>query len=164
MVATAAVAILSTFGGVSSATASTTSPLSIRIVLHATTATAGRALHGTAVLTNSSSKSIRVNTWECDQWLFVGLANKSAPYNPVVATAACSATVSLKPGVNLFPITVSTKYQVCEMSGAPATGDTPQCTKSGMPSLPKGTYRVAVITNGLPKGTSISARIRVTLS
>ena len=88
------------------------------------------------------------------------LANKKVPYRPVVLTASCSAAITLKPGVTRFPITVSTMYQSCEMSG---TG-LPRCAKTGEPALPKGTYRVAVITNGFPKGTSYTSRLRVVLT
>lgn len=158
MVAFTAVAFLAISWGVTSLSAASKSPISIRVSLDTSTTRAGHPIHGTAILTNSSSKSILVRTWECDEWLFEGLANKNVPYQPVVPLASCSPTIKLKPGVNRFPITVSTSYQVCQTRG------TPRCTKSGMPSLPKGTYHIAVITNGLPKGTSYSDQIRITLS
>jgi hypothetical protein len=153
---------ISMSAGASSAT--TKSPLSIRVDLTTTSIRAGHTVYGVALVTNSSSKSIRVQTWECDQWLLVGLANKDVPYDPAVAISACSDAIILEPGVNRVPITVSTMYQEC--AGGPPTGkkiDIPWCPKTGMPALPKGTYHVVVITNGIPKIASYS-RVRVTIS
>jgi hypothetical protein len=159
VVAAATFALVSIVTMVSSAGATTKSPVTIRVDLNVTSIRSGHPIHGTALLTNTSDKTIPIQTWECDEWLFVGLSNKDVPYDPAVPVASCSPTIDLKPGVNRFPITVSTDYQSCEMSG---TG-LPKCPKVGPPLLPKGTYHVDVLTNGLPKGTSFTQRIRVTL-
>jgi hypothetical protein len=122
--------------------------------LNVATSRAGHPIHGTAILTNASSKTILVEACAEDGWLFVGLANKNVPYDPAVATVACNATIKLKPGANRFAIAVSTDYDVCTNSGG-----VPACGR-----LPSGTYHVAVTTLGLPKGTTFGAHIRVTLT
>jgi hypothetical protein len=164
VIAAAMVMLLSLSGAVVSASAATKTPVSIRVTLNTTTVHAGHVIHGTAILTNASSKSILVQTWECDQWLFVGLANNQITYDPAVPTSACAHSITLKPGPNRVPITVSTKYQVCGGGTQKGTIAVPHCTKSGMPALPKGTYRVVVITNGEPTLTPYASRVRITLS
>ena len=144
--------VLTVMAGASVAGATTRSPVSIRVNLDATTATAGHPIRGTAILTNSSGKTILVEACASDGWLFVGLTNKNIPYDPAVAAVACNATVKLEPGANRFVIEVSTDYQVCTMTGSPRCG-----------KLPDGTYHTAIETQGLPSGTHHSASIRVTL-
>jgi hypothetical protein len=151
---TAALLVLSLIGSASVANASGTSPVSIRVHLNVTTVRGGRPIHGTAILTNASPKTILVEACAYDGWLFVGLTNKSVPFDPAVAAVACNATIKLKPGANRFPIAVSTDYGVCYENGG-----TPACGR-----LPSGTYHVAVTTLGLPKGTSFESHIRVTLT
>jgi hypothetical protein len=160
VVVLATLAIIAT-ASTSSATIKT--PVSVQVQLNTTTIRAGHSIHGTAILTNASSTSIFVQGWDCGKWLFIGLANKNVAYDPAVATSACSNSVTLKPGANRVPITVSTQYQVCAGAG-PGTREVPRCTKVGMPALPKGTYHVVVITNGLSEFASYSAQLRVTIS
>jgi hypothetical protein len=138
----------------SGASALVKSPVSIQVHLDATTVRAGHTIHGTATLSNASSKTILVEACAYNGWLFVGLTNKNVPYDPAVSTVACNATVGLKPGANRFAISVSTDYDVCS-----GNGGTPRCGR-----LPSGTYHVAVTTLGLPKGTSFGSHIRVTLT
>jgi len=138
----------------SAATASGKSPVSIRVHLNVTTVRGGRPIHGTAILTNASPKTILVEACAYDGWLFVGLTNKNVTFDPAVAAVACNATIKLKPGTNRFPIAVSTDYGVCYENGG-----TPACGR-----LPSGTYHVAVVTQGLPKGTSFESHLRVTLT
>jgi hypothetical protein len=164
VIAAAALILVPFIAGVTSANATSALPVSIRIVLNVTTITPGHDIHGSAILTNASSKSIQVSTWECDQWLFVGLANRHVSYDPAVPTAACTQNFELKPGANRVAITVSTKYQVCAGAGAPSPGGPPRCTRSGMPSLPKGKYHIVVLTNGFPKVAQYSSRLRVTIT
>jgi hypothetical protein len=152
------IAVLSIVAGIASAGASVLPPLSIRVVLNVTTIATGHNIRGTAIITNSTSKVIVVQTWECDQWLYVGLANRHVKYQPTILLSGCAASIDLMPGANRLPITVSTKYQSCEVRG------TPRCTKSGMPSLPVGRYHIAVITNGVPMISYKSGRLRVTLT
>jgi hypothetical protein len=151
---TVAFLFVSAFSPAAVASASGKSPVSIQVHLDATTVRAGHPIHGTATLSNASSKTILVEACAYDGWLFVGLTNKNVPYDPAVAAVACNATVKLKPGANRFAIEVSTDYDVCS-----GNGGTPPCGR-----LPSGTYHVAVTTLGLPKGTSFGSHIRVTLT
>jgi hypothetical protein len=151
---TVAFLVVSVCSFASGASAFVKSPVSIQVHLDATTVRAGHTIHGTATLSNASSKTILVEACAYNGWLFVGLANKNIQYDPAVTTVACNATVKLKPGANRFAISVSTDYDVCSESGG-----TPRCG-----SLPLGTYHVAVTTLGLPKGTSFGTHIRVTLT
>jgi len=152
------VALLTIVWGFTSADAATKSPLSIQIDLNVSTIATGHSIHGIAIIMNASSKAVEVQTWECDQWLYVGLAKKDVPYQPTFRLSSCSSPMVLLPGPNRLPITVSTKYRSCEVGG------TPRCPKSGMPSLPAGKYHIAVITNGSPTITFNSGRQRVTLT
>jgi hypothetical protein len=149
-----ALLMVSVIAYTSAATASGKSPVSIRVHLNVTTVRGGRPIHGTAILTNASPKTILVEACAYDGWLFVGLTNKSVTFDPAVAAVACNATIKLKPGTNRFPIAVSTDYGVCYENGG-----TPACGR-----LPSGTYQIAVTTQGLPKGTSFESHIRVTLT
>jgi hypothetical protein len=121
------------------------SPISIRLVLRHTSIMAGHVLKGEAI----------------DGWLDVGLSNKSYTYSPIDPLIACAPTVHLRPGVNHFPIKVSTDYQVCTKSRPTAT--LPSCGKSGMPTLPKGEYHTAVIMVGFPKNTATPSELNVTI-
>jgi hypothetical protein len=158
VVAAVCIALLSTAWSITATQAATKSPLSMQVDLDVTTIAAGHSIRGTAIITNASSTVIHVQTWECEQWIYVGLANKKVPFDPVVPLSACSASTTLKPGANRFPITLSTRYQSCEVGG------TPRCTKSGMPSLPLGTYHVAVMIDCTPGVTFNARHVRVTLT
>jgi hypothetical protein len=159
-----AAALLSIAGTASASSAANKTPVSVQVKLNVTTIRAGHSIHGTAIITNSSSKSILVQGWSCDQWLFVGLASKEVAYDPAVPISACPNSVTLKPGANRVPITVSTSYDTCEQGPQKGTIQLPHCTKGGAPALPKGMYHVVVLTNGLPQFAPYSSRIRVTLS
>jgi hypothetical protein len=152
------IALLSISWGISGASATSKSPISIRFTLDTTHMKAGTTIHGTAFLTNSSSKTLMVESCALDGWLFVGLANKTIPFNPAVSAVGCLPSVKLKPGVNRFRITVWSMYQECSAHG------TPRCPKSGMPGLPKGTYHTVIETLGLPRGTPTLTHLRVTVS
>jgi hypothetical protein len=158
------VALLSLVVVVTSATATTKTPVSVQVRLNVTSIRSGHSIHGTAILTNASSKSILIQSFNCYQWLYVGLANKTIPYDPAVPTSACPNSVTLKHGANRVPITVSTKYYHCVQGPQKGTIEVPRCTKLGMPALPKGSYHVVVLTNGLPQFAPYTSRIRVTLS
>jgi hypothetical protein len=137
------------------------SPISIRLVLRHTSIMAGHVLKGEAIISNHSTKTILVETCAIDGWLDVGLSNKSYTYSPIDPLIACAPTVHLRPGVNHFPIKVSTDYQVCTKSRPTAT--LPSCGKSGMPTLPKGEYHTAVIMVGFPKNTATPSELNVTI-
>ena len=144
--------------GVTVASASAKSPVSVRFTLRATTAKAGVPIKGTVTITNATSTTLMVESCATDGWLWVGLANKTTPFSPVVATVACAATIKLRPGANRFPVTVMTVYEVFADVGKP------HCKNPGPPPLPKGTYRTDVVTLGLPKGSPTLTHLRVTLT
>jgi hypothetical protein len=137
------------------------SPVSIRLVLRHTSIVAGRVLKGDAIISNHSSKTILVATCAIDGWLDVGLSNQSYTYSPISPLVACAPTIHLRPGVNHFPIKVSTNYQVCTKSRPTAT--LPKCAKSGMPTLPRGQYHTSVIMLGFPKNTPAPSKVKVTI-
>jgi hypothetical protein len=152
------VTLLSIVGSITSADAATKSPLSMQVDLNVTTIATGHAIHGTAIIMNASSKAIEIQTWNCDQWLYVGLAKKNVPFEPTILLSSCSSPIDLLPGATRIPITVSTKFESCEVGG------TPRCPKFGMPSLPTGKYHIAVFTNGVPNISYKAGRSRVTLT
>jgi hypothetical protein len=158
VVAAVGFALLSVCWGITSAAGATKSPLSIQIDLNVTTIATGHTIHGTAIIMNASSKAIEIQTWNCDQWLYVGLAKKNVPFEPTILLSSCSSPMDLLPGATRLPITVSTKFQSCEVGG------TPRCPKSGMPSLPTGKYHIAAFTNDVPSIAYKSGHIRVTIT
>ena len=162
------VALFSLACEASASSATNKTPVSVRVQLNVTTIRAGHSIHGTAIITNSSSESILVQGWSCSQWLYVGLANKVIAYDPAIPASACYDSVTLKPGQNRVPITVSTRYDVCEDGPQKGTPELPHCPKVstgvGMPALPKGTYHVVVLTIGQSQFAPYASRIRVTLS
>jgi hypothetical protein len=158
------VAVLALVAVVTPASATSKTPVSVQVKLNVTSIRSGHSIHGTAILTNASSKSILIQSFNCYQWLYVGLANKTIPYDPAVPTSACPNSVTLKPGANRVPITVSTKYYHCVQGPQKGTVEVPHCTKLGMPALPKGSYHVVVLTNGLSRFAPYTSRVRVTLS
>jgi hypothetical protein len=163
-----ALALLPFASVASPSSATDKTPVSVQVKLNTTTIRAGHPIHGTAILTNSSSKSILVQAWNCNQWLFVGIASKQVAYDPAVPTSACPNSVTLKPGINRVPITVSTSYDACQQGPRKGTIELPHCAgvdkKMGMPALPRGVYHVVVLTNGLPQFAPYVSRVRVTLS
>jgi hypothetical protein len=163
LLAVVVVALLSLVVVVASATATTKAPVSVQVKLNVTSIRSGHSIHGTAILTNASSKSILIQSFNCYTWLYVGLANKAIPYDPAFPTSACPNALNLKPGKTRVSITVSTMYQACQQGGRPGDG-LPPCTKSGMPTLPKGSYHVVVLTNGMTQIAPYTGRIRVTIT
>jgi hypothetical protein len=137
------------------------SPISIRLVLRHTPVVAGHVLDGDAIITNHSSKSILVQACAEDGWLDVGLSNQSYTYTAISPAVWCTPTVHIRPGVNHFPISISTEYQVCTKSKT--TIDLPKCGRTGMPTLPKGQYHTSVFMSGFPKNTRTPSTIKVTI-
>jgi hypothetical protein len=144
-----------------SANTNAKSPITVRIALSRTDAIAGESIRGVAIIINSTRNSIPVRSCALDGWLFVGIANKDIPFNPVVAVVACAGSIHLKPGANRFPLSVSTSYQQCGPSASDTGGQ--HCTSTGMPPLPKGTYHTSVVILGLPPGTANPAPKAITL-
>ena len=137
--------------------------VNITIELDRTQVTAGTPIHGQAFVTNTTGKPIALDACAADGWLFVGLTNAHVAFEPAVTVPTCPAD-RLLPGLNRFPITVSTSYQSCTQSSAQASVQRPACNHSGPPALPPGRYVTKVITLGLPGTTQLPPPIRVTLS
>ena len=141
-----------------------TSPIKIRITLSETRVRSGTPIKGEAVITNTTFKTITVQTCALDGWLEVGLVNKQITFEPARSLVNCLPSVRLSPGPNRFPLTVSTSYQSCLQRGGQSTTYIPSCTSTGaLPALPAGHYRTKVFTYGLPSGTPAALPISVTL-
>jgi hypothetical protein len=138
-------------------------PVTIRITLDHTRVVAGTAIKGEAVLTNTTSKAITVESCAADGWFEVGLVNSNVGFDPANPLIVCRPSVQLSPGPNRFPLTVVTTYQGCAQLGGSATTDDPPCATDGLPPLPVGSYSTKVITSGLPAGTPSPPRIPVRL-
>jgi len=147
-----------------SSTTIASAPVEIRLVLDRTRLTAGTAIHGEALLTNTTGNSITVNTCAANGWLWVGLTNEKVGYNPANPLILCRPTVRLSPGLNRFSISISTDFQGCTRTTSEATPQLPSCTPKGdLPPLPSGLYFTKIVTAGLPKGTRLLSAIKVTL-
>ena len=140
-----------------------TIPIKIQITLAQTRVIAGASINGEAVLTNTTSKAVTVDSCAADGWLEVGLVSKQITFEPATPLIVCPPTIRLSPGPNRFPLTVSTSYESCFQPGGSATTDVPPCTATGPPAPPAGKYTIKVITSGLPLGTSRPQPISVTL-
>jgi hypothetical protein len=140
------------------------SPVEIRLVLSATQVVAGTPIRAEALLTNTTGRTITVNTCAADGWLFVGLTNNRVRYDALRLMMACRPTVHLRPGVNRFAVSISTRFQGCTETLSEATPQLPACIPpETMPPLPVGKYTTKVVTFGLPHGTQLPSPITVTL-
>ena len=151
----------------SSCTTSTSrppAPVEIRLALSTTHVVAGTQIRGEALLTNTTSRTITVNTCAIDGWLFVGLRNSRVSYEPIRALVLCSPTAHLRPGVNRVAVSISTRFQGCTGTASEATPQLPACSpQKTEPPLPVGRYTTKVATFGLPPGTQLPSPIKVML-
>jgi hypothetical protein len=138
------------------------SPLSLRLVLSRSHSPAGVSIPGVVIITNSSSRSVKVYGCSLREAIAVGISSRAIPFEPVTPTPACFGPILIHSGVTRLRISVSTTYQACSAT-TPSPG-LPLCTNPGMPALPKGTYRTSVIYSGLSSGTRPAARVTVTLT
>ena len=159
VVCAAVVSLVLVAPGISGA-ATKKSPITISVAVAKTSVVAGTPIHGVAILTNTSSKSVTVKSCAANGWLFVGVANAQIPFGAASTAVACAPSVHLKPGANRFAVTIITTYSECSQVKNP---NVPRCTKSGAPPLPKGVYKTSVIVVGLPPGTPSPRAITVTL-
>ena len=137
--------------------------VTIRVTLADTRVTAGTAIKGEAVLINTTSKTVTVESCAADGWLEVGLVNRQITFEPANPAIACQPSVRLLPGLNRFPFSVLTSYQGCTQAGGSSSTNEPLCIATGLPALPAGEYITKVITSGLPAGTRSPRTISVTL-
>ena len=137
--------------------------VTIEITLAHTRVTAGTTINGEAVLTNTTSGTIIVQSCAADGWFEVGLVSHQITFDPANPLVACPPSIRLLPGANRFPLSVATTYQGCtEPGGSPAT-DSPPCATRGPPALPAGSYTTKIVACGLPAGTSTPRPVSVTL-
>ncbi|MGH9171024.1 MAG: hypothetical protein ACRD0Z_09435 [Acidimicrobiales bacterium] len=140
-------------------------PVEIRIELDQTQVAGGTTIKGEALVYNNTPEHMLVEQCAVDGWLWVGLANSAVPFEPASSVVACRPTVELAPGLNTFPITVSTSWDHCTEGGPHAgTPRDPACLAGGLPPLPAGEYHTVVRTIGIPKGTRVGQPIDVTVT
>jgi hypothetical protein len=138
-------------------------PITIRITLAHTRAVAGTPIKGKAVLTNTTSKTITVESCAADGWFEVGLVNSQIGFDPANRLIVCPPSIRLSPGPNRFPLSVVTTYQACTQSGG-GSPNFPPCGANGLiPALPPGGYTTKIVTYGLPAGTPTLRPMSVTL-
>ncbi len=133
----------------------------VKVTLRQTLVHAGDAIHGTATVTNTTGTAITVHGCP-NSWLMVGLTNGTIRFDPAIADMYCTSSIQLAPGVNTFPITVSTTYQECLGPQGHSLVPMPACDNGRMPPLPPGTYQTKVVTDGLAVGVD-STPVTVTL-
>ena len=133
-------------------------PVEIQLLLDRTQVTAGTPIRGEAMLTNTTGRTITVETCAADGWLSVGLTNHEASSIPLSPAIACAPTVRLSPGLSRFPITISSDFQSCTQTSSQATPQLPVCTSQGEPPLPAGQYLTKIVIAGLPTGTGCRRR------
>lgn len=138
-------------------------PVEMRLVLDRTRVSAGTPIRGEPLLANTTGRVITVKACARDGWLSVGLTDSEVSYNPLNPLIVCPPTIRLSPGLNRFPISISTNFQACTQTSSQATEQLPACTSHGMPSLPPGRYTTEIVTSGLPAGTQLPPAIEVTL-
>jgi hypothetical protein len=141
----------------------TSAPVEIRLVLNQTRVTAGTPIHAEAVVTNTTGKTIIVETCAINGWLGAGLTNDRVSWLPAYSAVGCRPTVRLSPGLNRFPISIGTVYEMCTSSSHTSPQD-PACVRGGTPPLPPGLYVTKMAVAGLPAGTQLPPGIRVTLT
>ena len=144
-------------------------PLDIQLSLSATTVKAGTDIHGTVTLDNTTGRPLKPS---CGLVWAVGLTNSQIPFNPAFA-AMCRIDQQIKPGLSVYPVTITTTYQGCSQSGQ-ADGGMPGCLPGPMgagsrftaaPPLPVGTYETKIVVNGLPsQDVRLPSPIVVTLT
>ena len=139
-------------------------PVQVRVQLTRHRVTAGVAIRGTVVVTNTTRKPITVDYCLADGWLLVELTSPTVPAAFAHPAVACPPSLRLRPGVNRFSVTVSTHAAMCVVPGGQSRVPTPQCTAEGTPPpLPPGSYRTAVDIEGLAglAGTPDAVRVDV---
>jgi hypothetical protein len=77
-------------------------PIKIRITLSHTRVISGSSIKGDAVLTNTTSKTIIVQSCALDGRLDVGLVNSRITYSHIDPLVGCNPSVRLAPGRNQF--------------------------------------------------------------
>jgi hypothetical protein len=146
-------------------------PVQVHLTLVAHRVVAGHPIRGTVVLTNTSDRTITVNTCAIDGWLAVGLSGHGMSPSFFHPAVRCDPTVRLTPGTSRVHVTVATRYPMCSQSepgGNVPSPSSPNCTVSNgnqvPPPLPAGRYSTVVQLVGLDGETQPANRVVVSLS
>lgn len=142
-----------------------------KLVLDHTTVRAGSTVKGTWIFTNTTSEPILVDTCASDIWDGVGLQSQqiaAATTQPLTPELMCSPSVDLSPGVNRFPVRISTSFVDYGPCYSPSsTKKTPMChalTRAGRtPPLPPGKYTTNYLIRGMPADFEPPAPLTITL-
>jgi hypothetical protein len=148
-------------------------PVEVSIQLDRTVAVAGTAIHGQAVLDNTTRRTITLHACPAALFITVQLSKTDGYSSYAPLTGACR-TVRLAPGSNRFPVRISTDTTTCTEAAGQATSSIPACTgharkietyphRSSLPPLAAGIYRALSHVEGLPRGSRQAAPVRVTL-
>ena len=119
--------------------------LIVQIVLNTSQVVAGDPIKGHLVVHNphAAINLTQVVKNHCEPGVVVILTQGSF-HNNVGFTAQCSPTpFVISHGVTRLPITVLTTYASCTQSGG-SSRDTPRCSSSGPPPLPRGSYKAVI--------------------
>jgi hypothetical protein len=158
-------AILSVgLAGVAGASAPSSSPIKVHLALNKDRVVAGEQIKGTALLMNTTSRTITVQACAENGWLQVGLRDHDYSYQSSSLLVNCPPSIRLAPGPNRFPIVVLTRYQSCLEPGGQSLVPTHNCLRNGgLPPLPAGKYSTTVYVFGLTGLTEAPKSVTVTL-
>ncbi len=146
-------------------------PVTVHLALATDHVTSGHRITGTVVLTNTSDRTITVDTCAVNGWLSVGLSGHGIAPSSAHTVVGCNPTVRLAHGAHRFRVTVITTYGGCaqaEPAGNPSQSILPCVMSSGSrispPPLPAGKYSAVVQLVGLDGDTRAQNRVVVTLA
>lgn len=133
-----------------------------RVVLSKHKVRAGTAIAGTLVVTNRSSNPINL-TKQCEPDYVIVIRNRAINQEPAFTTSCVSQPLILHPGVNRFPISVTTTYFACLQPGGESTSPMPKCMTNGPPPLPPGNYSTVLYGSGdLALPEPVPVRVKLT--
>lgn len=116
------------------------------IHLDKTRVVTGNNIKGTLIVTNASRHTIKLLYRGCRPAYGLALTNGTILASPAFAAICTNVPLTITPGVNKFPVTVSTSYQGCTRSPEAPGSNLPQCIDTGeVPPLPPGKYLAALV-------------------
>jgi len=138
--------------------------LALTLALGSRRVVAGDPIAGVVTVTNNTTATIPIEACP-DEWLSVGVSSRRVPYEPLGGGPFCVASFGLRPGRNVFRVTLSTTYTTCSMNPAITSEDSPRClSPMRMPSLPAGRYHTRIVIEGVNGTWSWPAPLTVTLT
>jgi hypothetical protein len=156
--------------GVAGASTSARPPIKVHLTLTQSQVVSGQPITGTVELTNTTDKSVTVNTCATNGWLAVGLSGQVDSYPFGSLLVACPPSIRLVPGANRFPVTLITTYASCvqPQPAGTAWAPVPTCKVSNRrltkPPLPAGRYSTKLHIVGLTGLTQAPNRVVVSLA